>query len=59
MSRPRRSGNHRQVLVSDQAGRSNVIAELDRAGIAYDKNDPKLVRLVEELKEREAAGLRL
>src|SRR6202043_3656345 len=28
----------------------------DRAGIAYDKNDPKLVRLVEELKEREAAG---
>jgi 2-isopropylmalate synthase len=42
--------------VSDQAGRSNVIAELDRAGIAYDKNDPKLARLVEELKEREAAG---
>jgi 2-isopropylmalate synthase len=49
-------GNHRKVLVSDQAGRSNVIAELDRAGIAYDKNDPKLARLVEELKEREAAG---
>jgi 2-isopropylmalate synthase len=49
-------GNHRKVLVSDQAGRSNVIAELDRAGIPYDKNDPKLARLVEELKEREAAG---
>src|SRR6202042_2490852 len=49
-------GNHRKVLVSDQAGRSNVIAELDRAGIAYDRNDPKLARLVEELKEREAAG---
>ena len=49
-------GNHRKVLVSDQAGCSNVIAELDRAGIAYDKNDPKLARLVEELKEREAAG---
>src|SRR6201999_4007289 len=53
---PETVGNHRKVLVSDQAGRSNVIAELDRAGIAYDKNDPKLVRLVEELKEREAAG---
>jgi 2-isopropylmalate synthase len=53
---PEAVGNHRKVLVSDQAGRSNVIAELDRAGIAYDKNDPKLVRLVEELKEREAAG---
>src|ERR1700674_670298 len=53
---PEAVGNHRKVLVSDQAGRSNVIAELDRAGIAYDKSDPKLGRLVEELKEREAAG---
>src|ERR1700722_8813790 len=53
---PESVGNHRKVLVSDQAGRSNVIAELDRAGIAYDKSDPKLGRLVEELKEREAAG---
>src|SRR5712664_1468704 len=46
---PETVGNHRKVLVSDQAGRSNVIAELERAGIAYDKKDPKLVRLVEEL----------
>jgi 2-isopropylmalate synthase len=53
---PETIGNHRKVLVSDQAGRSNVIAELERAGIAYDKNDPKLARLVEELKDREAAG---
>src|SRR5579871_5562253 len=53
---PELVGNHRKVLVSDQAGRSNVMAELDRAGIAYDKSDPKLARLVEELKEREAAG---
>ncbi|MCC8940479.1 citramalate synthase [Bradyrhizobium ivorense] len=53
---PELVGNHRKVLVSDQAGRSNVIAELDRAGIAYDKSDPRLTRLVEELKEREAAG---
>ncbi|MBR0798876.1 citramalate synthase [Bradyrhizobium jicamae] len=49
-------GNHRKVLVSDQAGRSNVMAELDRAGIAYDRSDPRLTRLVEELKEREATG---
>jgi 2-isopropylmalate synthase len=53
---PEAVGNHRKVLVSDQAGRSNVMAELDRAGIVYDKNDPRLARLVEELKEREAAG---
>ncbi len=32
---PETVGNHRKVLVSDQAGRSNVIAELERAGIAY------------------------
>jgi 2-isopropylmalate synthase len=53
---PEAIGNHRKVLVSDQAGRSNVIAELERAAIPYDKNDPKLARLVEEMKEREAAG---
>jgi len=53
---PESVGNHRKVLVSDQAGRSNVMAELDRAGITYEKTDPKLARLVEELKEREAAG---
>src|SRR6187399_1051219 len=53
---PETVGNHRKVLVSDQAGRSNVMAELDRAGISYEKSDPKLARLVDELKEREAAG---
>jgi 2-isopropylmalate synthase len=53
---PELVGNHRKVLVSDQAGRSNVMAELDRAGIPYEKSDPKLARLVDELKEREAAG---
>jgi 2-isopropylmalate synthase len=42
--------------VSDQAGRSNVLAELDRAGIPYRKDDPKLGRLIEEMKEREASG---
>ncbi len=53
---PEAIGNHRKVLVSDQAGRSNVIAELERAGIPFEKNDPKLTRLVEEMKEKEAAG---
>ena len=53
---PEAVGNHRKVLVSDQAGRSNVIATLERSGIPFEKSDPKLTRLVEELKEREAAG---
>jgi 2-isopropylmalate synthase len=53
---PESVGNHRRVMVSDQAGRSNVVSELERAGIEVDKNDPRLGRLLEEVKEREAAG---
>jgi 2-isopropylmalate synthase len=49
-------GNQRRLMVSDQAGRSNVLAELDRIGLKVDKNDPRLIRLLEEVKEREAIG---
>ena len=49
-------GNHRRVLVSDQAGRSNVLAELERVGLSVDKNDQRVNRLLDEVKEREAAG---
>ena len=53
---PERVGNRRKILVSDQAGRSNLLAELDRIGFAVDKNDPRLSRLLDEVKEREAIG---
>jgi 2-isopropylmalate synthase len=53
---PETVGNHRKVLVSDQAGRSNLLSELDRMQVPYDKSDPKLGRLLEEVKEREAIG---
>src|SRR6202790_1047316 len=53
---PEATGNRRKLLVSDQAGRSNVLAELDRLGVAVDKNDPRLVRLLEEVKAREVKG---
>jgi 2-isopropylmalate synthase len=53
---PERVGNKRKVLVSDQSGRSNLLAELDRIGYAVDKNDPRLSRLLDEVKEREAIG---
>jgi 2-isopropylmalate synthase len=49
-------GNTRKLLVSDQAGRSNLLAELERVGLRIDKNDPRLSRLLDEVKEREAAG---
>jgi 2-isopropylmalate synthase len=53
---PETVGNQRRLLVSDQAGRSNVLAELDRIGLKVDKNDPRLTRLLDEVKEREAVG---
>jgi 2-isopropylmalate synthase len=53
---PESVGNFRKVLVSDQAGRSNLLSELDRMKIVYDRNDPKLARLLDEVKEREAVG---
>jgi 2-isopropylmalate synthase len=53
---PESIGNRRKLLVSDQAGRANVLAELERIGINVDKNDPRISRLLEEVKSREAAG---
>jgi 2-isopropylmalate synthase len=43
-------------LVSDQAGRSNVLAELERIGLKVDKNDQRVIRLLDEVKDREAIG---
>jgi 2-isopropylmalate synthase len=53
---PERVGNRRKLLVSDQAGRSNVLAELDRIGIKVERDDPRVTRLLDEVKEREAIG---
>jgi 2-isopropylmalate synthase len=63
--RPETVGNKRRVLVSDQAGKSNVLAELDRSGliaeladlgIAIDKDDARIARLLDEVKSREGRG---
>ena len=56
---PEAVGNKRKLLVSDQAGRSNVLAELERIGLKVDQNDPRVARLLDEVKEREADRLRL
>ncbi len=53
---PETVGNRRKLLVSDQAGRSNVLAELDRIGLKVDKDDSRVGRLLDEVKEREAIG---
>ncbi len=53
---PETVGNRRKLLVSDQAGRSNVLAELERIGLSVNKDDPRVVRLLDEVKDREAIG---
>ncbi len=49
-------GNKRKLLVSEQSGKSNVLAELDRIGIKIGKDDPRVARVLEAVKEREAQG---
>lgn len=53
---PEAVGNRRRVLVSEQAGKSNLLAELDRLGIAVGRDDPRIERLLREVKAREAQG---
>ncbi len=53
---PELVGNERHILVSDQAGRSNILARLRDAGIEIDAKNPKVARLLEEVKAREFQG---
>ena len=53
---PELVGNARIILVSDQAGRSNVLNRLDQIGVAYDPADRRIKRLLDDVKEREFQG---
>ncbi|MBT7778306.1 MAG: citramalate synthase [Rhodospirillales bacterium] len=53
---PAQVGNHRHIVVSDQAGRSNILARFREIGIDIDDKDQKINRLVEVVKEREFYG---
>ncbi len=53
---PESVGNSRVILVSDQAGRSNVLNRLDQLGISYDPRDARVKRLLDEVKDREFLG---
>jgi 2-isopropylmalate synthase len=53
---PESVGNQRKVIVSDQAGKSNIMAELERIGVALAKDDPRVIRLLDEVKEKESLG---
>ena len=49
-------GNVRHIVVSDQAGRSNILSRLREADIDVDSKDPRIARLVEDVKTREFEG---
>jgi 2-isopropylmalate synthase len=49
-------GNVRHIVVSDQAGRSNVLARFREIGIDIDPTDAKVQRLLDEVKQREHDG---
>ncbi|MEQ9333004.1 citramalate synthase [Thalassobaculum sp.] len=53
---PAAVGNQRHILVSDQAGRSNILARFAEIGVEIDPKHPKVQRLVEEVKDREYQG---
>jgi 2-isopropylmalate synthase len=49
-------GNQRIIVVSDQAGRSNVVARFRQIGLEIDPKSPDVSKLLEIVKEREANG---
>jgi 2-isopropylmalate synthase len=53
---PESVGNERNIMVSQQAGKSNLLTALKRYGIVLDKDDARLERLLRTVKEREARG---
>jgi len=53
---PELVGNRRHVLVSDQAGRSNILARMAEVGIDVDPKDSRINRLLEQVKQREFEG---
>jgi 2-isopropylmalate synthase len=53
---PESVGNERSIMVSQQAGKSNLLTALSRHGIELAKDDPRLERLLATVKERESRG---
>ena len=53
---PETIGNQRRILVSDQAGKSNILARLRETGIEIGADDKRLGRILERVKERAVEG---
>jgi len=53
---PQTVGNVRNIVVSDQSGKSNIVSRLNSIGISFKQDDPKIKKLLEEVKDREFIG---
>ena len=53
---PKIIGNHRNIIVSNQAGRSNILSRLEQYGVKIDSKDPKIQKILDEVKDREFSG---
>jgi len=53
---PATVGNSRMILVSDKAGRANILNRLAQMGIEIDAEDERIGELVKAVKDREALG---
>ncbi|OKH88973.1 citramalate synthase [Thalassospira sp. TSL5-1] len=53
---PEKVGNQRHILVSDQAGRSNILARFREIGVEVDPKSEAVGKLVELVKQREFDG---
>lgn len=53
---PELVGNERVYLISDQTGRSNILARFDEVGIEIDPRDSRIEGLITEIKDKEFNG---
>ena len=53
---PEDVGNTRNIVISDQSGKSNIISRLKSIKIDIEENDPKIKKLLNEVKDREFIG---
>ncbi len=53
---PESVGNVQRVLISDLAGRANILHKAEEFGLNVESKDPKVQSLLGQLKELEAAG---
>ena len=49
-------GNNRKILVSNQAGKSNLLSRLESIGVEIENDDKRINKLLDIVKEKEFQG---